>query len=127
MSFDFSVFIPSAKELGEAFSLHDFAGVPGLLLWCIIVAVPLKGVDRRDSCTGYTYILFCLTAGTILLLSLPLRLIDSSSPILHLILLIGLGTLTGIRWAVDPKKAKTNHEAVIATAKKIESKPEIVA
>jgi hypothetical protein len=94
--------IPSIGELGSAFSAHDFAGVPGLLLWCGIVLFPLTGIDRRDVCTRYTYILFCVSVGVVLMMALPLRLIGETSRIGQLLLMTGLGLIAGLRWAIHP-------------------------
>jgi hypothetical protein len=96
--------LPSAHELGIAYSLHDFAGVPGLVLWCAIVLFPLTGIDRRDACAGYTYTLFCVAVGVILMMALPLRLIGETSTVGQLLLLTGLGLAAGLRWWFRPDR-----------------------
>ena len=100
MSNDYQMLLPDLHELSDAFSFNDFAGVPGLILWCIIVFFPLTGIDRRDTCTFYTYTLFCISAGVLLMLALPLRLIGQASIVTQFLLIIGLGLVAGLRWTV---------------------------
>lgn len=106
MNIDYQLLLPDIHELTEAFSFNDFAGVPGLVLWFALVFFPLKGIDRRDHCTFYTYTGFCIAAGAVLMLALPLRLIHKASIITQALLLISFGLFAGLRWTLSMQKQK---------------------
>src|SRR5688500_18749306 len=108
MSLDVRMLLPSANELGIAYSLQDFAGVPGLILWCAIVMYLLSGIDRRDVITGYTYILFCIAVAVVLMMGLPLRLIGEASIVSQVLLLTGLGIVAGLRWSIKATPREKN-------------------
>ena len=72
-----NIIVPGQSELIHAFEEWYQSSALlaiGILAYVIIVALPLRQIDRRDWLAGCTYVACCTTAGVIMVLAIPERL-----------------------------------------------------
>ena len=87
----------------------DLALIAGLGLWLFMLAMPLRGIDRRDTATGFTYALFMTAAGVVLILAMP----DGQRILAHsrqqLTAAISMSSLAILRWAARRRPRRYIH------------------
>jgi hypothetical protein len=102
-------YIPNARETLDAFlalSTSDWVALGGAVLWLVIVALPLGGIERRDTTTAVTYVVFCVAAAVALLLALPMRnrsLIEADA---HVRVILVAALISGLRWNLRRKRRR---------------------
>lgn len=77
---------------------NDLARPSFFALWIAIVALPLRGIDRRDPIAGLVYILYCMAAGAALLYALPQYYIQPPSLKAMNVTVCVMGIVAGVRW-----------------------------
>lgn len=91
----------NARETLDAFlalSTSDWIALGGCVIWLILVALPLTGIDRRDSTAGVTYVVFCVAAAVALLLALPARNRTLLEADVHVRVIALAAAIAGVRW-----------------------------
>lgn len=99
--------IPSIKEVVEAFSAltyPDVAVALSVILWLVVLAIPLTGIDRRERMAGYTYVAFMAFSAAALVFAAPARLKDWRDAALHVVVILVMGVLAGARWSLRKKE-----------------------
>jgi hypothetical protein len=85
-----------------ALGLHstaEFGAAAGLLLWAIMLAMPLPGVDRRDEITGMLYVTYMLFVGVTLVLALPTAG-QGHLTLAQVVLLLMMAAAAGTKWSL---------------------------
>lgn len=73
-------------------------------LWCVIVAMPLKGADRRDVLACAVYSVFLTAAAAVLIFALPNFLLRQKTTLNdQFITLMIIAALGSIRWSWSMK------------------------
>ena len=81
-----------------AIGLLDLAQLIFFGIWCLILLLPLVGVDRRDPIAMLMYVLFMMGAGAAFVFALPAEFIEQPSLKEMNITVVILGLVAGVRW-----------------------------
>lgn len=85
----------------------DFGPMIFGLLWVVILIVGLKGVDRRDEVTEFTYLAVMVALGATFMLGLPLASESSHSPLGIFLVVSALYALSSLRWILFKNKLQS--------------------
>lgn len=95
--------VPKVEEIAAAFmdwDSADYSAALGMLCFLLILAVPLRQMDRRDGPSAFSYIAFCLGAGVTLVLAVPHKLADVGDASAQITVVVALGSLAAMRWGM---------------------------
>lgn len=110
---------PSIQEILEAFSsltFYDTAALVTVVFWCVLLVLPMPGVDRRDSVAAFTYIGVTMACGVVLSLAAPRFLTSPRDVMKHLLVLAGFAVASGIRWSSAKHPVKTARDLIRDTS-----------
>lgn len=97
------IFLDDFKKATLEINLNELVRPGFFILWLIILAMPLKDVDRRDPVAGLMYVLFSTFAGACLMFSIPQHIVDDLEPKAVLIGTLIMGTISCCRWFLRPE------------------------
>jgi hypothetical protein len=98
-----SFIVPTVDEVTAAFmdwDSADYSAAIGVLCFLLLLAVPLRQMDRRDGPSAFSYVAFCLGAGVTLVLAVPRKLGGAGDSSAHFTVVAALGSLAAIRWGM---------------------------
>lgn len=95
--------ILDAEKYLTNLTIKDFALPGAIILWLILLLWPLTGVDRRDPISGFTYAVYQLACGVVLLLAIGNRLDRWQDWMQSLVVLMAIGLVIGWRWLRHPQ------------------------
>lgn len=98
----------------------DFGPMMFGLLWLVILFAGLKGVDRRDEVTEFTYPAVMVALGTTFMLGLPVASKNSHSPLGILLVVSVLFALSSLRWMLfknNLQSAQASKQSAAGAAK----------
>lgn len=97
------LYLPTLSEtfaVVKDFAITEIFTLIGIMLWLIILALSLRGVDRRDGITGMTYVLFMVAAGATLVFAATDRITGGQADrSFQSVVIIAFGAVAGFRWA----------------------------
>lgn len=109
------LYLPSFDEIAAAFldfTVTEYATIASCALWLVLLFMPIGDADRRDSMTGFTYMLYLTAAGVTLCLVIPHKLSTLDASPYQVVVTIGLAMLAGVRWSMrrrpPPKSVNVN-------------------
>jgi len=79
---------------------QDFGPMVFGLLWLVVLFAGLKGVDKRDEVTEFTYPAVMVALGTALILGLPLGSKSSHSSLWSFLVVFALFGVSSLRWVL---------------------------
>lgn len=85
----------------------DLAQPTFMCLWLLILATPLRGIDRRDPFCGMMYVAFTSGAGVALIFALPQEYVSTNLGIPQQFLsVVAMMSVAAIRWwyKSDPRR-----------------------
>lgn len=102
-----SVVLADLRSVLAGLRPGDFGPMIFGLLWLVILFVGLKGVDRRDEVTEFTYPAVMVALGTTFMLGLPLASNSSHSPLGIFLFVSALYALSSLRWILFKNKLQS--------------------
>jgi len=88
----------------------DFALPTFIGLWCLIVFLPLRGMDRRDPMSGAVYTMFCMGAGVCLMFALSKEYVANPTFGVQLISVSLMGLVAAVRWGYGSNNVLSQEE-----------------
>ena len=99
-SMDLSVVLADMRSVIAGLRPQDFGPLLFGILWLVVLLAGLKGVDRRDEVTEFTYPAVMVALGTALMLGLPLGSKSSHSPLWSFLFVSTIFAVSSLRWVL---------------------------
>jgi hypothetical protein len=97
---DLSVVLADMRSVIAGLRPQDFGPLLFGILWLVVLLAGLKGVDRRDEVTEFTYPAVMVALGTALMLGLPLGSKSSHSPLWSFLFVSTIFAVSSLRWVL---------------------------
>ncbi len=109
----YEILIQDIKNAAFEITLQQLIRPGFFLLWLAILAMPLRGIDRRDFVAGLMFILVAVATGVAMIFALPQGLIPDLEGRTVLIAMFCMGVAASARWFLSreffvEKEKKTN-------------------
>ena len=95
--------------------LRDFGPILFFSIWCVVLFVPLRGIDRRDELAQFTYVGSVAAYGVIFLMTFPIGRATELSPTSKIVVFSLFLLASSIRWMV--RKKFTALDVAVAAAR----------
>ena len=99
------LYLPSLSDVAAVvkdFTVTEMTTLVSVVLWLVVMAMPLTGIDRRDNITGITYLLYAAGSGIMLTVVIPGKFVHWDDAIWQIASLLGLLAVASIRWIKRP-------------------------
>jgi len=98
----------------------DFGPMMFGLLWLVILFAGLKGVDRRDEVTEFTYPAVMSALGAMFMLGLPFASKSAHTPLGSFLMVSALFAVASLRWMLfknNLQSAQASKQSAVGVAK----------